>query len=184
MRDPDNSFRVRQAIDQRLGQRNPLNRLPPWLPATVLALAVVLVLGFEVWRSHETTRADAERSSQTLVRVLAEQTERTFQSVEVSLASIAEELQAQPLMPDNDPEFRARLRDRLHELPYVRAFFIVGADGFISHDTDYPSTPPKSAWPIGHISLFIRPTHRPPLTSANPCSAALSAYGSSVLRSG
>ena len=149
MRDPDNSFRVRQAIDQRLGQRNPLNRLPPWLPATVLALAVVLVLGFEVWRSHETTRADAERSSQTLVRVLAEQTERTFQSVEVSLASIAEELQTQPRMPDNDPEFRARLRDRLHELPYVRAFFIVGADGFISHDTDYPSTP--------HVSLADRP---------------------------
>jgi signal transduction histidine kinase len=42
-------------------------------------------------------------------------------------------------MPRYDPTFGAALKERLKSLPYVRALFIVGPDGFVTHDSDYPT---------------------------------------------
>jgi signal transduction histidine kinase len=131
------------------------------LPALVLAVGVGGLLAFELLRSYQAARTDAEHAVQNLVRVLSEQTARTFQSIELNLSSIAEDLSTNPNLADNDADFRGRLRERLHDLPYVRAFYVIGADGFISHDTDYPSTP--------HVSLADRPYfqfHQQNITSA------------------
>lgn len=75
------------------------------------------------------------------MHVLSEHTERTIQSIDSNLEGIVAELEAAPKLDDNDARFRAELRRRLNSLPYVRALFIIDADGFISHDTDYPETP-------------------------------------------
>ncbi|BAB51293.1 hybrid sensor histidine kinase/response regulator [Mesorhizobium japonicum] len=107
------------------------------------------MVALEAWRSYRDARDNAERTIQNLVRVLSEQTARTFQSVDLSLLSISNDLAEHPEMADNDAGFRSRLRNRLHSLPYVRALFVIGADGFISHDTDYPATP--------RVSLADRP---------------------------
>lgn len=126
-----------------------LRRLAPSIPAIMLALAVCGLVALELWRSYREARDLAERNVQNLVHVLSEQTARTFQSVDLSLLSIASDLADHPALADNDADFRFRLRERLHSLPYVRALFMIGADGFITHDTDYPTTP--------HVSLADRP---------------------------
>lgn len=123
--------------------------LAPSIPATILAVGVCVLVALESWRSYQDARDNAERNVQNLVHVLSEQTARTFQSVDLSLLSIASDLAGHPALADNDADFRSRLRERLHSLPYVRALFVVGADGFISQDTDYPTTP--------HVSLADRP---------------------------
>ena len=49
---------------------------------------------------------------------------------------MVETLRQSPATPDHDPKLTKRLHSRLTELPYVRAFFVVGANGFLVHDTD------------------------------------------------
>ena len=83
------------------------------------------------------------------VLLLAEQTERSFQAIDLTLIGMRDALQLAPNLGPDDPTYRASLKERLKGLPYVRALFVIGADGFITHDTDYPSTP--------RISLEDRP---------------------------
>lgn len=111
------------------------------LPTLVLGLCTVLLLSYELWRSHAAAREGAERNVSNLIHVMSEQVARTFQSVDVNLQDIAGELADVPAMRDNDPAFRARLHKRLAAMPFVRALFVIGRDGFIAHDTDFPSTP-------------------------------------------
>ncbi|MBB3612535.1 signal transduction histidine kinase [Rhizobium sp. BK602] len=71
-----------------------------------------------------------------------------MQSIDLNIQDIVKELSDNPSLPDNDADFRAELHNRLSTLPYVRAIFVIGPDGFITHDTDYPTTP--------HVSLADR----------------------------
>lgn len=107
----------------------------------LLTIGILALLAFELWRSYGIARLDAERNVANLAHALSEQTARTVQAIDLSLQSVATELANAGDLPDNDPRFLADLRRRLHTLPYVRAIFVVGADGYISHDTDYPATP-------------------------------------------
>ncbi len=111
------------------------------LPAVILGLSIALVLSYELWRSYSQAREDAESNVFNLVHFMTEQVERTLQSVDVNLQDIAAELESNPALPANDPDFRARLHKRLAAMPFVRALFVIGPDGYISHDTDFPATP-------------------------------------------
>lgn len=110
-------------------------------PTLLLAISVLALLAFELWRSYAITRDEAERNVQNLAHVLSEQTARTIQAIDLTLQGIVAELANRPDLPDNDPAFLANLQRRLSSLPYARALFIIGEDGFILHDTDYPLTP-------------------------------------------
>jgi signal transduction histidine kinase len=114
-----------------------------------MACGVALLLGFELWRSHAGATMDAERNVDNLVHVLSEQTARTLQSIDLNIQGVVAELQGQPDLATDDARFRASLRKRLASLPYARALFVIGADGYIVHDTDYPLTP--------RVSLADRP---------------------------
>jgi signal transduction histidine kinase len=103
----------------------------------------------ELVQSYNGAARRGEEDARNLAHVLAEQTERTFQAVDFTLLAIRDALTAVPDMPDNDARFRDWLKGRHKDLPYVRALYVIGADGFITHDTDYPSTP--------RISLADRP---------------------------
>lgn len=118
-------------------------------PALLLACGILLLSAFELWRSHTEATKDAERNVENLVTVLSEQTIRSIQAIDANLQGIVAGLENQPNLLDNDAQFRAGLRTRLRTLPYARAFYVIGADGFITHDTDYPSTP--------RVSLADRP---------------------------
>lgn len=105
--------------------------------AWVAAIAVVAVLVVDARRG---AIARGERAALAAAHVMEENTERSFQAVSVTLSALADTWQlTRP--PPNDPAFQSLLQERLEDLPYVRALFIVGPDGFIVHDTDYPKTP-------------------------------------------
>ncbi|WP_080761307.1 hybrid sensor histidine kinase/response regulator [Rhizobium rhizogenes] len=118
------------------------------MPSIILGLCIVSLLSYELWRSHAAAQDEAEKTVFNLVHVMSEQVARTVQSIDLNLQDIAAEIAKNPGLPDNDSTFRGELHKRLATLPYVRALFVIGADGFISHDTDYPSTP--------HVSLADR----------------------------
>lgn len=111
------------------------------LPTIALTVCIALLLAYELWRSYTAAREDTERSVYNLVHVMSEQIARTIQSIDVNLQDIAGELAKSPALLENDTTFRAGLHKRLATLPYVRALFVIRRDGYISHDTDFPSTP-------------------------------------------
>jgi len=121
----------------------------PLAPAVILALGIVLLSALELLQSYNEAATRGEKDAQNLVHLLAEQTERTFQAVDFTLLGIRDSLTAAPDMPENDARYRDGLKERLKALPYVRALYVIGPDGFITHDTDYPSTP--------RVSLADRP---------------------------
>jgi signal transduction histidine kinase len=103
-----------------------------------LALVVGLVAAAEVWRSYDQATAAAERSLSGLVRLIAEQTERTIQAIDLTLLGIRDALRVAPGLPPHDPAFTAALKERLRRLPYVHSLCVIGPDGFVTHDSHDP----------------------------------------------
>ena len=104
-------------------------RLVGWL--LVLALFLGLLAGAEMWRSYGQATSAAERSAEGFVKLLAEQTEGAIQAIDLTLIGMRDALQVAPGLAPNDPAYRAALKERLKSLPYVRALFVIGPDGFI-----------------------------------------------------
>ena len=120
------------------------------LVAAIIWLTVAATVGVLVLRERESIVERSSRVLSALALVLETQTARTFQSVDLMLAGVADTLRlADDLAPD-DPKFRAALVRRLDYLkPYVRAIYVVDESGRIIHDTDHPAAP------------FISPAQRP-----------------------
>lgn len=118
-------------------------------PALALALGIIFLGSLELVQSYREAGILGEETAQNLVHVLAEQTERTFQAVDFTLIGMRDALTMHRDTSENDPAFRQALKERLEVLPFVRALFVIGPDGFIIHDTDFPSTP--------RVSLADRP---------------------------
>ncbi len=116
------------------------------LAAFVWALAAAAV-ALAVMHERHLALQRAAQSAMALTLVMDAHTARTLQSVELVLAGVSDAY-ALNAPATNDPQFRNVLRARLQDLPYVRAIFVIGPDGTITHDTDYPDTP--------HVSLADR----------------------------
>ncbi len=102
----------------------------------LVAMLVVSLLLHE--RRVELTRAEA--TAHALTMAMQAHTESAFQAVDLVLGGVVDAYEA--LAPDpQEPAFRVLLRDRLHDVPSVRAIYIVGADGFLRNHTDEPDTP-------------------------------------------
>src|SRR5690606_4058085 len=100
-----------------------------WI-AAVAVVAVLVALGrvAAVNRGAEDTAA--------LAVVVTQLMERTVQALYLSLGSIADTYEI--IEPEtDDSEFRGLMRRRLGDIPFARALFIVGPDGWVIHDTDY-----------------------------------------------
>jgi signal transduction histidine kinase len=118
-----------------------------------LGLLMGLLAATEVWQSRAQATRTAEQSAGSLVRLVAEQTERTIQAIDLTLIFMRDALRVAPALPADDPAYRAALRERLKDIPFVRALFVIGPDGFITHDTDYPSTPRVSFADRGYFRI-------------------------------
>jgi two-component system NtrC family sensor kinase len=111
-------------------------------------LAAIVIVALLVVDGRSAALERAARSSQALAQIMEEHTVRTFQGAHLTLAAVADAWAlARPRK--NDPRFQALLRERVSDLPYVRALFVIGPDGYLVHDTDYPRTP--------QVSLADRP---------------------------
>ena len=103
--------------------------------ATIFALVVTLV-GATLRYDRERRVQNAHDQAATLARVLEEQTASVLWAADVSLLGIAETLRRQPGLAAHDPAFEDSLRRVRNQVPAIRALFVIGADGFITQDTD------------------------------------------------
>jgi two-component system NtrC family sensor kinase len=117
------------------------NGVVAWIGAGLAVLATFLCI--TIWASDERAKAVDEhgfRAAANLAHVLEEQTVRSIQAVDLTLGAIVDTLRLVP-SSEHDADFEESMRRRLPTLPYVRAFFVVGPDGYITQDTDHPFTP-------------------------------------------
>jgi signal transduction histidine kinase len=117
-------------------------------------IATLFVIGFLIVDGHEAALARSKKNAAAFTLTIEGHTSDVFQAASSTIAAVADqiELMAPGALHDNDPTFRRTLKRRLSDLPYARAIFVIGPDGWIRHDTDYPGTP--------HIPLADRPYFR------------------------
>jgi signal transduction histidine kinase len=114
--------------------------------------AAMIVVAWLVLAGREAALERSERTTASMAATVEQQTARTYQAVQLTLAAIADAHLLTPRPRRNEPQFQEMMSRRLADLPFVRAVFIIGADGWIIHDTDYPRTPA--------VSLADRPYFR------------------------
>ena len=117
-----------------------------WLAAT----AVVALLIFD---ARNTALDRGQRASAAVAQLLEQYTARTIQSAALTGGAVADAW-ALSRPRKNDPAFQALLQQRLADLPYVRALFVLGPDGYLIHDTDYPRTPDVSLADRPYFAAF------------------------------
>ncbi len=101
--------------------------------SVVMALAASTLLYFE----REQTLEEGQRLTQSIARVIEEQTSRTIQTVDQRLQIAATELQTMQAAGVNDQQLvRAFLADQIKHLPFVRAMWTLDAQGRIAFDSD------------------------------------------------
>lgn len=141
------------------------------IPALVLAwLAAVCVVVWLVLAGRSAAVERGQQATSAFASVVEQQVARTLQAAYLTLGVVADARQLRPPAPKNDPAFQAMMTRRLADVPFVRAAFVIDANGWIIHDTDYPSTPQVSladrpyflAYKDGHVSAE---TVWPPLLS-------------------
>jgi len=127
--------------------------------AALFWLSLAVLAGIMLWRDREQSLESARHNSAALVQVLESHTARTFQTVDLTLAGVADALNLNRI-PQHDARFRETLKARLVEMPHVRAIFVIDPDGLVIHDTDYPATLDMS---LADRDYFIRHRDNPEL---------------------
>jgi diguanylate cyclase (GGDEF)-like protein len=102
------------------------------------ALAIIANLAFQIVRARTDIIERNIRSATVLARVLGEQTGASLDAVELALQASG---RAGRLMAPDDPrrgaEIDQLLQDSLARLPFVRAMWVLDADGNMIHDSDH-----------------------------------------------
>ena len=119
-----------------------LTRLPKrqMLALTLAWFAAVAVVVWLVLAGRQEALVRGERATNALASIVEQQIARTFQAAHLTLAAIGDAHQL-GAPEKNDAQFRQMMIRRARALPFVRALFVIGHDGWIEHDTDYPATP-------------------------------------------
>lgn len=137
--------------------------MPRAAPAVVAALALWLALavaaGLMLWRERVRALDQAQQDASRLSAVLEENTARSFDSVGIALQGLAGWL-GKVHSARNDPAVRELMKAQLQYLPTVRALFVIGPDGRIQHDTDYPHTPDISLADRAYFRQYVEDAGR------------------------
>lgn len=115
-------------------------------------LAALCVVAWLVLAGRAAALERSERATAAFAAVVEQQVARTFQAVNLTLGAVADAQQLGPRPRRHDPGFQRMMARRLQDVPFVRAIYVIDADGRIVHDTDYPGTP--------DVSLADRPYFR------------------------
>jgi diguanylate cyclase (GGDEF)-like protein/PAS domain S-box-containing protein len=140
-----------------------------WLvTAAGLVIATILIaVGVLLWNLRDDQIAKSEKDLESLVLVLSEQIDRTFQSIELLQRDIIERVASLDIA--TPAEFRARLSDedmhhrlqaRIRALPHVDALILTDPDGKLVNFSRY--------WPLPEINFpgeQLRFKTEPALTS-------------------
>ncbi|NND18847.1 MAG: hypothetical protein HKN98_09745 [Silicimonas sp.] len=110
------------------------------LGAAIFIGTISFVSIFVLLQARSAAVKEAEVEAANITELLGQQTRAVLQSADVALQSMKTWVERDALEQDDD-EFRQYLRTITENLEVVRALFVIGRDGFITHDTDYPETP-------------------------------------------
>ena len=123
---------LKQRASDALGILRAGSRHVVYRAAAAAILAVVLVVSGVLWGYWSNLYKDAQARSGTLAFLLAEQTTRTFQAVDLTLAGLEPVLSTVPPVPDHAPAVEKLLAQRVTELDFVHAIYVVDAAGRIT----------------------------------------------------
>ncbi|HEX7890027.1 MAG TPA: ATP-binding protein [Ramlibacter sp.] len=104
-------------------------------------LLVAVVLAVAVWQERGREISRARFSAAATTALMEAHTANTFQVVDLALQEVAHRIEGQSSWKRHDAGVRSLMTERLDGMPYVRALYVIGPDGFIQHDTDFPGTP-------------------------------------------
>ncbi|EME71287.1 Signal transduction histidine kinase [Paramagnetospirillum caucaseum] len=99
-----------------------------------MALLVAVVTTLGLWAGRQEAISGAEAVTRNLARSLTESVERSVNSMDVTLASVAE-LAAEQGMAAAHLDLRAAVAQRLTFIPYLRQILVVRADGMVLFDS-------------------------------------------------
>jgi PAS domain S-box-containing protein len=111
--------------------------------ASALFIAAMLAsTGHDLWTSRREAERQAEREIVVLARVLAEQTRRSLQTVDVMLREIADAAREGQLPAPGSREMHEVLKDQRGQLTDVSSVFLVGPDGArLATSAEFPAAP-------------------------------------------
>src|SRR5262245_43483333 len=95
-------------------------------------LLIVVIAGlaaYDIYRSYRATVANTTRELETQARIIAEQTSRTLQAVDVVLRNLGEQSRRGLLGAMSDRDLHAYLRDQAIGLVQVEGLVVVEASG-------------------------------------------------------
>ncbi len=122
--------------------------------AVVLVLVVVLVGGV-LWGYWSSIYKDAQARSGTLAFLLAEQTTRTFQAVDLTLAGLDPMAEATPL-PDHAPGFEKLLKQRVSELDFLHAIYVLDPMGRVTQQSGPSEEVISGKAAMAYCATFVR----------------------------
>lgn len=122
-------------------------------------LALAFVVALFLWNARQGVIDEAKLRGGATTALLQAHVASTYRAVDNALVEISKAVERDSL-GRHDEALRTEMLRRLSSMPYLRAFFVVGPDGRIQHDTDYPSTP--------DVSLADRPYFRQYLQDGVP----------------
>ena len=147
-------------------RRGPAQATVARLMAVTVALVVTLAVAIALLRERQLTLVQSRKDATTLAAALEENTARTFDSVDVALVGLAAYF-GDRHVPRHDKAARDLMRLQLRHLPTVRALFVIGPDGYVQQDTDYPTTPVVSLADRAYFRAYLeQPTLQHSLSEA------------------
>jgi two-component system NtrC family sensor kinase len=127
----------RPAVLARVPKRYLAILVALWVAAAALVATLVLA-------GRGVALERAQRSTAGFATILAGEIGYAFQAVHLTLGAVADAYHLEGGPPRNDAAFQQMMLRRLRDLPFVRSIFLIGSNGWLIHDTDYPRTPDVS----------------------------------------
>ena len=119
-----------RAVGLAFGVRHAASN-PVYRATAVVVVILILVTTGGLWQIWVNIHKDAQTRSATLAYLLAEQTTRTFQAVDLTLAGLEPVYRAAAL-PDHAASFEKLLAQRVQELDFIHALYVVDAAGRVT----------------------------------------------------
>ncbi|WP_457323451.1 ATP-binding protein [Roseateles sp. P5_E11] len=128
-------------IARRLFQ--PSVRRLAWSGGLVIA-ALALQAGYEIWQGYHAALRSTEQELSAQARVIAEQTARSVQAIEVVLRDLAERVREQPALMQDEDVLPALLRKRMDGLVQSEGLVLVDSTGGVKLASHMPPSVTRS----------------------------------------
>ena len=121
----------------------------------LLVAAIVIGIAMATQTFRDRALADSERELKNTALILAEQTDRAFQSLDLVATSVIERMQSLGIASTEDLERRmsgqdvqSLLKDKISGLPHIDAVSLINADGKMINISRF--------WPVPNINIADR----------------------------